>query len=616
MALYFELPVYSASYKLTKQVFLITQNFAREYKYTIGQDLKNECTNLTKLIYRANKNYDKIAIIEEAKETVEVIRLQIRLMKDFNQLGIARFIEVNESIEDISKQFSNWLNYQKKTKEKNKIPPELSVTRVQTGERSKSNSPLIYKTDQENNISEFEFERNLSSNTGIPKATINAPVSGNRNRTNGSMNNVGSNGNYWSSSIDGSNARNLNFNSSGVNTSNSNNRANGLTVRCIKDLHTKFPIQDLFHAYYCARKNKRNTENALRYELNYEQNLFALYDAILHKNYKIKPSTVFIVNYPVKREIFAADFEDRIVHHLIFNYLNPIFEKNFINDSYSCRIGKGTSYGIKRAKYFLASCSDNYKKDCYVLKLDIKGYFMSINKDILYEEIYNRLNSVKNSNFDKQIVLYLVENIVFNDPTINFTSKSKSFMWLGLPKSKSLFFADERKGLPIGNLTSQLFANIYLDKLDHFIKKNLNIKYYGRYVDDMIFINCNKESLKEIMQKINIYLSDQLELAIHPKKVYLQHYSKGVKFLGTYIMPRRIYIEKRIKRNAYRTIVSSDIKNIDESISKVNSYLGLMKQYNTYKLRKSILSNLSSDLKNECIFSENYDKINLNNKVC
>ncbi|MDD3303240.1 MAG: reverse transcriptase domain-containing protein [Candidatus Gracilibacteria bacterium] len=146
-------------------------------------------------------------------------------------------------------------------------------------------------------------------------------------------------------------------------------------------------LYDLFQAYYDARKNKRNTLNQLDFEFNLEENLINLGEELFSGKYEVGRSIYFIQNHPVKREVFAGDFRDRVVHHLIYNYISPIFEKEFIYDSYSCRKGKGTSLGIKRVSKFIRSCSENYTKDCYVLKLDISGYFMSINKDILFEKI-------------------------------------------------------------------------------------------------------------------------------------------------------------------------------------------------------------------------------------
>jgi len=138
-------------------------------------------------------------------------------------------------------------------------------------------------------------------------------------------------------------------------------------------------VTDLFKAYFDARKNKRSTLNALAFEKYFESNIFELADEIIENRYVIKPSICFIVEKPVKREVFAADFRDRVVHHFIYNYISPLFEKLFINDSYSCRVGKGTHFGIKRVDHFMRSCSQNYSKEAYILKLDIKGYFMAMN---------------------------------------------------------------------------------------------------------------------------------------------------------------------------------------------------------------------------------------------
>jgi len=181
-------------------------------------------------------------------------------------------------------------------------------------------------------------------------------------------------------------------------------------------------IEDLFQAYYDARRNKRSKKDVIEFEMNYERNLFVLADDIWSGKYQPGPSVCFIVDKPVKREIFAASFRDRIVHHLIYNNINPIFERKFINDSYSCRIGKGTSYGIKRLSHFIRSCSENYKKDCYVLKLDLKGYFMSINKKILHDKITKTLNTAretyvcKNEKLEK-ITRDLVRKTIFHKPT-------------------------------------------------------------------------------------------------------------------------------------------------------------------------------------------------------
>ena len=356
-------------------------------------------------------------------------------------------------------------------------------------------------------------------------------------------------------------------------------------------------IEEIFIAYYACRKNKRNTLNALRFEKHFEHNLFALIEEIKSNAYYPGKSIAFIVNKPVKREIFAADFKDRVVHHWLIAKLNPLFEKQFIYDSYACRIGKGTYLGVKRIAGFVKHCSKNYKEDCYILKLDILGFFMHINRTILYERLeYFIEHNYKEK--DKVLVLNICQKIIFNDPTKNCTIKGVRSNWEGLPNNKSLFHSPLNCGLPIGNLTSQVFANFYMNTFDHFIKKELGINYYGRYVDDFVIIHPDKEYLKSLLPVITNFLQSQLQLTLHPKKIYLQHYSKGVKFLGTVIKPNRIYIANRTKGNFYTAIIKQNAivqtkkpsrEEQKQFLSSMNSYLGIMKHYKTYKLRKRML---------------------------
>ncbi len=198
----------------------------------------------------------------------------------------------------------------------------------------------------------------------------------------------------------------------------------------------------------------------------------------------------------------------------------------------------------------------------------------------------------------------MIHKTIFHNPTQNFILKGKRKDWAGLPRSKSLFFAKSGTGLPIGNLTSQLFGNIYLNDLDQFIKRNLKIKYYGRYVDDMVFVHKDKEYLKSIISQIREYLQNNLALDLHEKKIYLQHFSKGVKFLGTFIKPYRVYIENRSKGNFYNKIRECNLllkkhenklskKQVESVIASMNSYLGLLGHYQTNKLRKKVLNNIS-----------------------
>jgi RNA-directed DNA polymerase len=361
-------------------------------------------------------------------------------------------------------------------------------------------------------------------------------------------------------------------------------------------------LVELFEAYYNCRSNKRNTANAIAFEVDYEHNLVQLCEEINNGTYEIGRSIAFIVDKPVKREIFAADFRDRVVHHLIFNKLNPFFEKQFINDSYSCRVGKGTHFSIQRIDKFIRQCSANYTKDCYILKLDLQGFFMSINKNILFTKLEQFINE-KYYQSDKELLIKLCNQIIFYDPTKNCIIKGNKNDWNDLPQTKSLFHSQPNCGLPIGNLTSQVFANFYMDTFDHHIKHDLKIRYYGRYVDDFVIVHEDNEYLKRLIPRLAEFLQSELQATIHPKKIYLQHYSKGVKFLGTVILPNRIYIANRTKGNFYNAIEKQNQIVRDNKPTKVeqqafqssmNSYLGIMKHYKTYKLRKGMLfKNLS-----------------------
>ena len=356
-------------------------------------------------------------------------------------------------------------------------------------------------------------------------------------------------------------------------------------------------LADLFEAYADCRANKRSTMNALSFELDYEHELIKLCEEMNAGHYQPGRSIAFIVEKPVKREIFAADFRDRVVHHWLINKLNAIFEKSFIYDSYACRKGRGTHFGIKRTDRFIRQCSQNYTRDCYVLKLDIQGFFMAIDKRILWGKLRTLIQE-HYQEADKAILLSLCHKILNNNPTKNCFIKSNRALWDDLPPDKSLFHSAPFCGLPIGNLTSQIFANVYLNSLDHFIKHDLGIRYYGRYVDDSVLVHQSHAYLKAILPSIRHFLESKLKLTLHPRKQYLQHYSKGVHFLGAVIKPNHITSGKRTKGNFYdaiirhNTIVLERKPTREEQVAflcSINSYLGIMKHYDTYRLRKKFL---------------------------
>ena len=294
----------------------------------------------------------------------------------------------------------------------------------------------------------------------------------------------------------------------------------------------------------------------------------------------------------MKREIFAADFRDRVVHHLIARRIYPLLEQQFLTDSYSTQKGKGTLFGIQRVERHIRECSENYTKDCYILKLDISGYFMSIGKQMLYECIERFLLDKYQGN-DLQMLLWLLRKTIFNRPEKNCILKVPRWRWKGLPKNKSLFGTNGKKGLPIGNLTSQLLALLFLDGLDHKITEEWGVPHYGRYVDDMVLIHPSKEHLLVVRDKIQQWLGEH-GLRLHPKKMYLQHYAKGVLFVGGMIKPGRKYISHRTvghllaKIHRFNLLFDSGEpvteEQLDSIMATMNSYLGMMKHYNAIRL--------------------------------
>ncbi len=361
-------------------------------------------------------------------------------------------------------------------------------------------------------------------------------------------------------------------------------------------------FEDLLQAYYDARRNKRNTCNQLKFELQMEDKIYGLFQHLRDRTYKVGRSVAFIIEEPVKREVFAASFADRVIHHLFYNYTNEIFERSFIADCYSCRKGRGTSYGVERLDHHIRSCSDNYTRDAYVLKLDLSGYFMSIDREKLFEMVAGTLLKYaprRNSRgqrfseaIDYDLLLYLTREIIYHDPLKDCFIRGDMSEWNGLPPDKSLFTSPEGCGLPIGNLTSQLFSNVYLNDFDHFVKRTLGVEHYGRYVDDFFIIHPSKQFLVDAIEKIRTYLADNLGIRVHPRKVYLQHVRRGVTFLGKVVKPHRIYVARRTVNNFKSALAKGDgyfSRRPEELRSVVNSYLGLTYHYKTFNVRRSIL---------------------------
>ncbi len=377
-------------------------------------------------------------------------------------------------------------------------------------------------------------------------------------------------------------------------------------------LDTDKLLYDLFQAYYDTRQHKRNTSSAVNFEMNYESKIIELRNDLVNGNYAVSPSICFIIKDPVQREVFAADFRDRIVHHLIYNYIYELFDRHFIYDSYSCRLEKWTHFGIKRVEHFLRSCTKNYSRDAYILKLDIKWFFMHIDKYILFEKIETFLFKKKEQlTIDYNFLIKLIHQVIFHDSMKDCVIKWKKSDREWLPDDKSLFHSPKDIGLAIWNLTSQLFANIYLDSLDKYIKYELLFSYYGRYVDDFVIIDTDKQKLLSVIPKIKDFLSEKLKLTLHPKKIYFQHYTKWAQFLGAYVKPYRTYIRKRTIGNFYKKVQEvNTCKIFDKELTQsiVNSYLWILNHYKTYKIRKKVLGKFSNKFWSQFHFTKTYAK--------
>ena len=359
-------------------------------------------------------------------------------------------------------------------------------------------------------------------------------------------------------------------------------------------------LDDVIEAYYDCRHNKRNTANQLEFEKDYERNCIELWRELNQRRYEPRRSIAFVVEKPVKREIFAADFRDRVVHHLIARRIYPLLEKQFLVDSYSTQKGKGTLFGVKRVERHIWDCSKGYTRDCWIMKLDIRGFFMSIDKEILYQQAVDFLIG-RYRECDIDLLLYMLRKTIFNRPEMNCIRKMPPRRWKGLPPNKSLFCTDGMHGLPIGNLTSQLLALLYLDPLDHLITEQWGIKYYGRYVDDMVLVDTSKEKLLQVKRYIAEWLKKR-KMELHPDKNYLQHCAKGVKFVGSVIKPGRKYIASRTFSNFCRKVYHQNElvetrelteKEVFHYVAMVNSYMGMMLHYQSGRHFRRFLQRMS-----------------------
>jgi len=301
-----------------------------------------------------------------------------------------------------------------------------------------------------------------------------------------------------------------------------------------------FSLQNLYRQYLKCRRNKRNTLNALQFEFNAEWNLAALAVELHQKTYVAKRAIGFVVAKPKLREIVAADFSDRIVHHILVDTLEAIFEPQFIYDSYACRQNKGTHKAVARVEQFIRQLSVNAQPS-YFLQLDIHNFFINIDKNILLGLIYKRTRDHN--------LRWLAREVIFINPQQDMLLKGDSQLFKRLPVHKSLLNAPVGKGLPIGNLSSQFFANVYLNELDQFVKHSLKCSHYVRYCDDFILLDNSKARLEQFKGKIEQFLTERLLLRLNPRYHAVLPVSNGINYLGYIIHREYRLVRKRVVSN-------------------------------------------------------------------
>ena len=349
-------------------------------------------------------------------------------------------------------------------------------------------------------------------------------------------------------------------------------------------------------AYLDCRQNKRNKHDAIQFEMQAEDRILTLYEKLLERTYHPSSSICFVSEKPKLREIFAANFEDRIIHHLLVRYLEKIWEPIFIFDSYASRKNKGIHLAIKRLQRFMWRASHNQTRPVFYMQLDIKNFFPQIDKPIL--------NQLIRSKCQDSDIRWLTHLIIYHDPTKDYQLKSPKELLLRIPKQKSLFDRDHYKGLPIGNLTSQFFANIYLNELDQYVKHHLKCQFYMRYVDDFVLLHPDKKQLMEWFHLIQTFLKFHLRLELNEKRTKIQPISNGINFLGYIVRPDYILTRNRVvsnlkeKLHAYeKQLISKqpifikinyNEQTVESLFSSLNSYLGHFKHADTHRLKKKL----------------------------
>lgn len=322
-------------------------------------------------------------------------------------------------------------------------------------------------------------------------------------------------------------------------------------------------LSDLVQAHLDCRRRKRNTLSAIAFEQHLERNLYELHQELLDGRYRPGKSVCFVITRPKPREVWAADYRDRVVHHLLYNHIAQRFIASFVPGSSACIPGRGTLYAAKRLESDIRSITQNWSKRAFYLKCDLSNFFVSINKHIVFKQLSQKVGPGWWRD--------LARTILFHDPRTNVDVRGRLHL---VPPHKSLFQAPDNQGLPIGNLDSQFLANVHLNALDQFVVHQLRCKYV-RYVDDFVLLHESPKHLERSYLQIQSFLAERLQLEVNPTKTALQPLEHGVDFVGHVIRPWR-----RTVRPKTMNVALARLKQLpaDQLYETGNSYLGLTSQ--------------------------------------
>jgi len=350
------------------------------------------------------------------------------------------------------------------------------------------------------------------------------------------------------------------------------------------DWNNGFTFAELVEAYLDCRRTKRNSPSALAFEVDLEHNLRRLYDELADGSYMPGRSVCFVITRPKMREVWAADFRDRVVHHLLYNHIGPRFERSFIADSCACIKGRGTLYAAQRLEAKIRSVTQNWSRPASYLKCDLANFFVSIDKEILRALLLAKIS--------EPFWRSLTEIVLMHDPRIDFEFRGDRALLARVPPHKRLMEQTANRGLPIGNLSSQFFANVYLDVLDQRAKHHIGARHYIRYVDDFLFLHPSPDWLNSALADVDAFLPGRLGVRLNPTKTILQPIARGVDFVGQVIKPWSRSTRRRTVSEALRRVANVNERDFLE-IS--NSYFGLLGQAPASHHDRARLSNVVRD---------------------